>query len=356
MSRLLIGILMLLLAGLPGQTFAAPGKEADAGKATDEADAGQARRARSDRSKPGSREANGDALPSQNDVRRTFDRGDYNGTLQKLARVVGLKGEAAAGYDKYALWMLKGESHLRLKQIKQANDAFGMAARETDDDVEGATARALQRLLGESKAFQVKRRFPRRGEKVHTADVLDPDQRDQALRILYEDAQVEAQPKVKAALKARTLPPIAEALELATGGRDLELAVAGADGELADARAGLTQRAKQLIDRELSEMREKVEAIREDANKTLERRAYRGSRSGRGGGSYQRIIKRGLTDKDRRDLAEIIEQCRKIIPTVDSLAEATEGTATDFDKLIKATKEVGNLADRTLNDRYRLDD
>lgn len=403
MNRFRIGVLLLAIASPAGLAPAAPpdktpekapGKAAD--KSADEAPARATAPAGKADARAPKKAAPAEARPSPEDIQEAFDAGDYQGTLQKVGRVINLKGDAAAGYDKYTLWMLKGESHLRLKQLKQAGEAFGMAAKATDDDAEGAKARATQRMLAAAKSYQVKRSSLRRGEKPQSADILDPAQREQAFRILYEDARVETGPAIKAALKARDLPPIANALKALADGHDLEVAATGGKAELSGAREDVTRRARELIDRELSDMRERVETIREEANKTIERRTYRpargtgdvygqdvraktgiggarGAKEARdaarrrqereaferrravGGGTYQRVIKRGLTDDDREDLVEVIGQCKKILPAIDELAEASRAEVDAFDDLIKLTKEVGTLAERTLNDKYEAD-
>ena len=210
MSRLRTRLLLLLVLATPAvaTVHAAPPDEApapaDKKKQADAADAPEAaREAAAPAKKAAPRAAKGeaaaapaaaaaadDARPTPEEIQKTFDAGDYKGTLQQVSRVIKLKGDAAAGYDLYTLWMLKGESHLQLKQLKQAGEAFGFAAKATKEDAEAAKARATQRMLAEAKAYAVKRQALRRGEKPQSADILDPAQREQAFRILYEDARV----------------------------------------------------------------------------------------------------------------------------------------------------------------------
>ena len=380
-------VLLLVLASPPGVPHAAPVPEA---AVEDKAPAAAPQRKPAGRAAGAAPAPAAEAPRSQEEIQGTFDAGDYAGALKQVSRVINLKGEAAAGYDRYALWMLKGESHLRLKQLKQAGEAFAAAAKETQDDAEAAKARATRQMVAEAKAYQVKRRALGRGEKPQSADILDPDQREQALRILYEDAKVQTGPVVKAALKARELPPIARALEVLAGARDLELAATGGEGELATARDDVARRARELIERELSDMRENVETIRKEANQTIERRRFvdgrrtvdrdYGPRVVRGrsaeesrrnnrrdmrrregvyardesdGDSVVTIVKRGLTNQDKEDLRTVVKQCLKILPTLDGLTEASGADVDEFEDLVKSTKEVGTLAERTLNDRYR---
>lgn len=308
----------------------------------------------------GADDARAESLPTEEEIRQAFEGGDYKGALQRLSRVVNLKGGAGAAYDRYTLLMLKGESHLRLKQLKPAGEAFAAAARETDDEMQAAAARATQRLLAEARAFQIKRRVPAKGKKVQTADVLDPDQREAALRILYEDVRAVTRPKLEAALRARKLPPIAEALKLAEGLRDLELAATGGDADLNELRDDLSARARTLMSKALDRLAKDVDELKESANQLVERRRRRTTHFGgsptTGGGfaAGEEVLtkRRGLHDTDAEDLREIMQTCRQIIEAAESLAQAEGGDPDEAEELIDRASAIGRSANRVLNDRY----
>jgi hypothetical protein len=360
---------LLLLLVLPAALAAAP-KAKDAPPDRDRED-----RNGSDRDAPGAPDAPAradapappdaaDDRPSEADIQGAFDAGDYKGALQMLARVVNLRGAAGAAYDKHALWTLKAESHLRLKQLKPAGEAFGMAARETDDPVQAATARATQRMLAEAKAYRVTRRVPAKG-KARSADVLDPEQRADALAILYEDERAATRPKVEAALKSRTLAPIAEALKLAEGLKDLELAATGGDADLSGLRRDLTERAKKLMSKELARVGKDVTAIQETARQPVERRRRRTSRhaagdSGGFAGSYEEVTSRprGLYGDDAEDLRAAIETCRQVAQAAESLGSAASDSVDpdEVQEIVDLAAEIARTAERTLDGRYGKDD
>lgn len=300
-----------------------------------------------------------EALPSEGDIRRAFDAADYKGALQMLSRVLNLRGEAGAAYDKHAMWMLKGESHLRLKQLKPAGEAFAAAARQTDDPVQAATARATRKLIAGAKAFKITRRTPAKGAKLKTADLLDPEQRPAALTILYEDERALTRPKVEAALRARTLPPIAEALQMAQGLHDLELAATGGAADLSALRTDLADRATKLMGKELDRLSKDVEAIRGSAARPVERRHRRTTIYGGGyGGSSDTITSRplGLRGDDVEDLRAIIEACRRIIDAAESLADASGVDGERATEVIDRATDVGAAAERVLDGRFEGDD
>ena len=75
-----------------------------------------------------------DALPNADDVHQLFNDGKYKETLQKVARLLALKGDAAKAYDRHDLLVLKAESHLRQKEGPAAIAAYEQAAKEAPDD------------------------------------------------------------------------------------------------------------------------------------------------------------------------------------------------------------------------------
>src|SRR4051812_25775147 len=71
-----------------------------------------------------------EALLTQQELHQLFDAGQYQPVLQKLARVLQLKGNAAAAYDHVDLYLLRGETFLQLKQQSQALASFQLAMKE----------------------------------------------------------------------------------------------------------------------------------------------------------------------------------------------------------------------------------
>src|SRR4051812_1284616 len=69
----------------------------------------------------------GRSVPSAGDVRELFEKGDYTQALRQAGVALAAKGENAAP-DRYELLVLKGESLLRLKNNKDAAEAFDGAA------------------------------------------------------------------------------------------------------------------------------------------------------------------------------------------------------------------------------------
>src|SRR5882724_3533710 len=100
------------------------------------------------------RAAGPEAPPSEAQLQQMFKDGDFQGVALKATRVLQIKGEAAKGYNRPKVLMLKGEAQLRLKQVSQALDAFAAAAKEASDPKEAATATATEMLVRKSPGLK----------------------------------------------------------------------------------------------------------------------------------------------------------------------------------------------------------
>jgi hypothetical protein len=295
-------------------------------------------------------------LPSQEEIKAAFDAGEYRKTIQLATRALVLKPgtSAAAAYDRYELLMMRGEAYLHLKQNRSAGDSFAQAAKETKDDQQAAVARAMQRTLKEARGTTVQRR----GKSAvpgtpDTADLLQPDQREAAFRIVYDNLKDSVEPKVKAASDAHTLPPIIDALTVLADLDDLAKAGAGGDSDLAASRQELGDRAHDLIARELDRMEKDVAEIKRSAETVVEQRSYATTSLQTGAGYDQYLsIRRGLTNKDRTDLKDVMKTCEKIIPAAETIAKAASGSSKGADEIVNRTKDVGRAAQRVLDAKY----
>src|SRR5437762_8911449 len=79
-------------------------------------------------------------LPTQQDIQAKLDAGQFQDVIKEAQRAIAMKGEAAKQFDRGALFAMKGEAHLRLKQSAPAAEAFTQAAKESSgaagDDVD----------------------------------------------------------------------------------------------------------------------------------------------------------------------------------------------------------------------------
>jgi hypothetical protein len=342
---------MTLFAGLCGVTIAFTAAAAPATHT--------AKRAATATTRPASA-----ALPSEDDIRTAFEAGEYQKVVHLTSRALSVKPNAsgnaaaatAATYDRYGLLTIRGEAYLHLKQIKSAGDSFGLAAKETADEQKAATARAMQRTIREARGTTVQRRAkaaPAPGTPT-TADLLKSDEREAAFRIVYDNLRESVTPKVKAATDARTLPPIVDALTALGDLEDLAQAGAGGNSDLAQSRQDLGDRGRDLIRRELDRMEKDVAEIKRSAETVVEQRsvAFQSQTGATPGYDSYLSIRRGLTDKDRTDLKELMKTCERIIPAAEQLARSVSGASKKADELVNRAKDIGRGAQRVLEAKY----
>jgi hypothetical protein len=90
-------------------------------------------------------------LPTVDALRQQLAAGQQQEVLRQVQRLLALKGPAAQQYDRYELFMLRGEAALRNKAMPMAADAFKAAQKETTDADKQSIARATELLVRRSK-------------------------------------------------------------------------------------------------------------------------------------------------------------------------------------------------------------
>jgi hypothetical protein len=159
-----------------------------------------------------------------------------------------------------------------------------------------------------------------------------------------DDLRAQAEPKVKAALRAEELPPITQALDLLWVKLDFEYATNGAIAEDQEQRRQLAERARTLIEAEIDRMEKVVNAAWESASTVV-------SETETATGRFI-VFYRGLSNAERGDLKSVINTCDRIIPTVKRLAAATGVEPARDEGLMKRAFKVGNASRTVLNKNY----
>ncbi len=227
----------------------------------------------------------GAALESQDELQHLFNDGKYAELMPKLNAALALKGPAAAAYDKYQLYMLKGEAQLRTGGASAALPAFRAAAAATTDDKQVASARALAALMARTTGtkFKPKPTPTAKGAAaapaapVVTLDVIIPEDRKQAFTDLLAEMLATAGPVVDRAKKSTGLPPITTAATSLADLRPVELEATGDDAQSKDLLKAVGDRAVELMAKATEQMTEQVKSVDESATSG---NANQGNRSG----------------------------------------------------------------------------
>lgn len=283
------------------------------------------------------------------EAKAAFERGDYPGALRIVGRVLALKGRAADGLDRYDLLLLRANAQLHTKAQANALQALDEAAKlaaAAQDDKRAAEARALAILVRRSKQLQFTPKVPLDGKPskgvIPAIDIADPKQRPDAFAALYAEEKVLVKPKVVAAEKARTLPPVATALKTVLPLRDLELAATGGEAETKETVKQLIDRVHTLMAKSLDDMTKRTTRINQHASELITLPL-----SG-GGFSTQR---RGITREDKTELQGIIDTCKQIVTSCKELTDQFDA-GKPFEDLEDQARDTGDRANDTLKEDY----
>lgn len=299
--------------------------------------------------------------PTMEEIKKSFDEGKYQDTLKMLGRVLPLKGKAAAGFDRYELLVLKGETHLRLTQNPNAAAAFGDAADEAekngsseDKDKGGlsekaAVARATQMIIKRSKGTDFTPKT-RKGGKAEPINIADPAQRKTAIAALLADEKSAVEGKISAGLKAKSLPPIAESLDAAKRLASLELAATGGIEGTKKAIHDLGQRGRTLLGEALEKSERDVDEINKNANKIVRRNQLVTTASGV---TINQVVSRryGLHGNDAQVLKKAMDFSVQVGRSAKDLAGAV-GDDAESDDLLKRAENLHERAEKTLKADY----
>jgi len=293
-------------------------------------------------------------LPTQDELHQLFDQQKYSQVLQKLQRVLILKGMAAKPYDRHDLLRLRGEASLRLKMPQQAEQAFTEASKEAVDANGVALDVATQMLIHRSTAGQYQPRAKDAKGKIQDAiPILEPEKRKFALAALFRDELIAEAPKIKAVRDSKSLAPIMQVMPTVASLRILELAATGGqDDATKQVISDLAKHAQDLMGDAVQSMAKDVDGLDKYANALVEYDdiTYDPTYGAR---RVPRWRKRGLLAKDQQELRNVESTCDQIVPASRELSDALGTDGSGLDAVRTAAEKVGRKADQVLNADYR---
>jgi hypothetical protein len=288
-------------------------------------------------------------LPTMDELKEMLEQAKYQDLLRQLPRVTILRGKAAEPYNKYDLWMLKFETHMRLKQQAAAVSDLNEAQKMTDDAKRLNYCKSVALLIKQSKNF-LYQPSPQKKERPSPIDIIDPEKRKLALKALLDDEMAVIVPKVEKALNGTSLATIADALKTLQG---IDVLESGADAgdDASKMVADLRQRGNAILAKTVIRLTARTDEINRTANELIRQQV---AVPGPGGSiAYEtRMRKRGLDADAWRELNEIIKTTDQLIPNIKGLAQATGGKMKDVEDLMNAADDLRHKADKTLKTNY----
>jgi hypothetical protein len=295
-----------------------------------------------------------EALPTAAEIHQLYDEGKYPQVLQKLQRVLILKGPAAKPYDRHDLLRLRGETQLRLKTPVPAAQSFTEAAEATDDAAAIAVDRATALLIKRSPQQAFTPKNTGKGKAPDAIPIVEPESRKKALAALFEDELAAASPKLKVVAEAKQLSTILEAIPFIRDLRSLELAATDKDERTKKVLGELGAHAHELLAKAVKDEGKKVDDIEKTANETVQIQDYgRDPKSnGRGTKIETQWKKRGLSRNDAGSLRDSITLTGKVAAACHEMADALGDKSVDFATVRTDAEKVAKKADSVLNEDY----
>ncbi|HEX8342907.1 MAG TPA: hypothetical protein VF624_18535, partial [Tepidisphaeraceae bacterium] len=141
-------------------------------------------------------------------------KGEWPAVLRETSRAIGLRGKAAAGYDRSRMWELRGEAQLRTNQFKPAAESFKNAAAEPGVPQARADAcLAAARLMPRTEARGYDPPLLRGQTETPLIEVLTDAGRRRAAAAFLDDALSEIDAKLDKAKSVRLVRVAASCVE-----------------------------------------------------------------------------------------------------------------------------------------------
>lgn len=266
-------------------------------------------------------------LPTMQDLQQMHDAGAYRHCLQQIARVMMLGEPAAKPYDKFALLLIRGDCLLHLGDTSTALDAYA-AAEKSDIPAQAADARAMAVLIRHS----IKTTFtPADPPGAKSLDIVNHDQRRQAMLDLMKQLQLANQHQIDLAAESKTLVPIFDAAPTLLDILALDVSATGANKEIHPILARIGDHARELIINELATIDGRISGIERIANSPMELPAL-------GGYWWSVTGRRGLTTDDRESLRNDGRYAEKLMRTAAEfrrIARHVGSTGVKWDPIIE---------------------
>ncbi len=213
-------------------------------------------------------------VPSAAELERLFGDKQYRQLLPDLTQALAVRGRAAAAYDRFRLLQMRGEASLQVRARAAAIDAFGQAAKIAPSPAEAALATATAVLVRASSAdlTYVPRTGTPRGERPQPIEILTPGDRKSAFAALESDQLARVRPRVQAAQGGTSVTQILSAARSVSDLRPVELAADGGDGDVSQLLGDLGGRAAQLLDADVQQLTDAVNADVLALNARIEKR------------------------------------------------------------------------------------
>jgi len=281
--------------------------------------------------------------PTTQQIQDDYDSKQYQNVIRDVAQAMPLTADPSKGYDKATLLALKAESHLQLKQYAPAADAYNSAAKDSSDPQMATIYKALSLLIHKSPGGSYQPRQPTTrpvdaNGKPTPINIIDMNQRGEAMNALLADETKVVSAKIEPLTKQNTLPPLMEGIKQIGDLRAIEMAATGKDEASKQLVGSLADHAAELMSNAIKTMSANVDEIQKHADESTS------------SGMYNVTTRAGLTSTDRNTLNEIINTAKNISSACDQFTAAIKTPSSGFDGVKKDADALSKHAADVINE------
>ncbi len=274
----------------------------------------------------------------------------YAEAVPKITRALSLKGEAAAGLDRYQLLMERGNCQLQLKTPGPAAESYALAEKEAADVAMARGAHGLSLLARKSTGGGYQSKIKEKGKPAEVLAINDDNSRKAAFAAMYADEQPALKARLETATKSASLPQVIEASRWYWDLASLEWAATDSDEQSKPLAGLLAGRVGELLapalEKGLAQLDEISAATREQVNINVN--------NNNGNQNYQ-VSAGGLNPNQQREVMMIINDCKQLAPKLQELSRNLNGDSEILEKTKKDLETLYGFAQRLagVDDRAR---
>jgi hypothetical protein len=293
--------------------------------------------------------------PAVLDIQQQIDQKQYPAAIKAAAKLLALHGNAAAGFSRFQVTMLKGDAQLGSKANAAARATYLAAVRETTDPHEQALAVWTAELVKKARGTTYVPHLAGAGNggaNGQPIDLIDRDSRKLAFGALLDDELSGMTPAVKQATRAPNLPAILPVVQQVQSLTELDEIANGSNARTDAVAGGLLDHARNLMANALKGMWTRAGDIHTSATQQV---TNGGNTIFVNGAPVQQTVtgQNGLTADNTAELKGMIDTCSKIRDAAETFMPLANGAADkDWGAILNDAKRVAGRANDILQGNY----
>lgn len=261
-----------------------------------------------------------DLLPTMEDIQTLYSNAQYRDAMTACMRIIRLRDDSVAGFDRHGARMICAECQLHLKLTREANDtldAAADAAAKSGNSGDAAQAKALGLLVHASvNGYYI----PKTGHIREPLDILDPTNRQTAYLALFNDQFEWCKQQQHASASAESLAPVLELAKTFDGVRAVEQISTQSTAQCDEFADQLASWSNTMVRNVLTSYDGEIDQIVRDTNIGANRRVHRGRQV-------------PLNAQQTDELQQMLRDCQKVPAAIDQMnaafAQPVQATADD---------------------------